>query len=58
MRRRPTTSVDGRTVLGMVVLTAGMAVLYRVNGGRLEDIATLPTRWVEIAKGPVHGPPL
>lgn len=51
-------SVDGRTVLGMAVLTAGMAVLYRMNGGHLKDIATAPIRWVEIAKGPSHGPPL
>jgi hypothetical protein len=58
MRRRPTMRVDGRTVLGIAVLTAGMAVLYQRNGGRLADIATLPIRWVEIAKGPGHGPPL
>ncbi len=51
-------SVDGRTVLGMAVLTAGVAVLYQRNAGRLGDIATAPIRWVEVAKGPVHGPPL
>jgi hypothetical protein len=42
----------------MAVLTACMAVLYRMIGARLEDIATAPIRWVEIAKRPSHGPPL
>lgn len=51
-------SVDSRTVLGVAVLVAGIAALSRLDGSRLKAMATVPGRWMEIAKGPPHAPPL
>jgi hypothetical protein len=51
-------SVDSRTVLGVAVLVASIAALSRLDGSRRTALATAPIRWMEIAKGPPHAPPL